>query len=113
MEVASAARAVDREALSRGVIPADIAIARAPKRKNPTEADSKGTTTGLKSNRKEWAVKEILQCKPNPEGVNMYLVWWEGLRKPTGRNKDFWEPAESFANCPEVLHSFEAKQTKL
>ena len=39
MEVASAARAVDREALSRGVIPADIAIARAPKRKNPTECN--------------------------------------------------------------------------
>ncbi len=121
MEVAVAARAVDREALRRGIPAADIVNTRAKtrvqKRKNPVdqepvEADSEDTTAaGLTQQRKVtlYAVKQILDCKPNLEGDKMYLVWWEGLRKPTGRNKDFWEPAESFANCPEVLRAFEAK----
>ena len=49
-----------------------------------------------KRGKKEYQVKQILECKYNKYREKMYLVWWEGYTKPDPASKTYWEPAGSF-----------------
>ena len=124
-EVIAQAREEDRKAMRAGEPPEEIAKKR-PKRRSTCQEPTTRIAKRLreksdksqpecvdqpKRHHKSYVVKKILECRLNPEGQEMYLVWWEGYPKPTGMGASCWEPLTSFRSCPDLLAEFKASSS--